>query len=226
MKKLILFAGIAIITAYTSAIFAQDNCKVLMPGIGDTYTGSCKKGFADGQGEASGIDQYKGQFKKGLPNGTGTYIWQTGESYTGGWKMGLREGHGKYVFKSQGRDSVISGMWKGDKFIGENPPAPYVIEYRNSIGRVSCIKVGERPYVKYVFSRNGSESNNISDLLLQGSSGSERMNSSFTGFEQVTFPFTGKVSFKAPNSWMSATITCELRLVINEPASWVVTMFY
>ncbi len=216
----------AITSVYASVVFAQNNCKVLMAGIGDTYKGSCKKGLADGHGEASGIDKYKGQFKKGLPDGTGTYTWQSGDTYTGEWKKGLRDGRGKYIFKYMGRDSVISGLWKDDKYAGENLPAPFIVEYRNSIGRVSCIKVGERPYVKYVFSRNGAPSNNISELLLRGSSGSEKMYSSFTGFEQVTFPFTGKVSFKAPNSWMSAIINCELRLVINEPGSWVVTMFY
>jgi hypothetical protein len=115
---------------------------------------------------------------------------------------------------------------KGDKNIGERALAPYVIEYRNSIGRVSCIKMGNRPYVKYKFSRNGEESNNISDLLMQGSSGSERTGTSFTGFEQVTFPFKGKVTFKAPSSFMTSILTCELRLVINDPGSWIVTIFY
>jgi hypothetical protein len=125
-----------------------------------------------------------------------------------------------------GRDSVISGAWKEDKYIGERPVAPYVIEYRNSIGRVTCMKVGERPYVKYKFSRNGGESNNISNLVMQGSSGSESNSASFSGFEQVIFPFKGKVVFYAPNAFMAATLTCEVRITINEPGSWIVTMFY
>jgi hypothetical protein len=226
MKRAILFTEIVIMFLFASALYAQSNCKVLIPGIGDSYSGSCKKGLADGPGEASGIDRYKGKFKKGFPDGVGTYIWQTGEIYNGEWRKGLRDGNGKYTFKYMDRDSVLAGVWKEDKYIGERALTPYVIEYRNSIGRVSCMRVGDRPYVKYKFSRNGDESNGINNLLLQGSSGSESNTVSFTGFEQVTFPFKGKVTFTAPNSFMTSMLTCELRIVINEPGSWIVTMFY
>jgi hypothetical protein len=226
MKRIILFTGIAIMSLLASLLHAQDNCKVLITKINSSYNGSCKKGLADGSGEASGIDHYKGEFKKGLPDGVGTYIWQTGETYNGVWKKGLRDGNGKYTFKYMGRDSIISGIWKEDKYIGQQQLEPYVIEYRNSIGRVSCMRIGDRPYIKYIFSRNGGPSNNINNLLLQGSSGSESNATSFTGFEQVIFPFKGKVTFTAPNSFMTSTLNCELRLSINEPGSWIVTMFY
>ena len=226
MKKIILFVGLLIFSLYSSHTFAQNTCKVLMSEISGTYNGSCKKGLADGLGEAIGVDRYKGEFKKGLPNGIGTYLWHTGETYNGEWKSGLRDGKGKYVIKSMGRDSTISGIWKEDKYIGQQQLEPYVIEYRNSIGRVSCMRIGDRPYIKYIFSRNGGPSNNINNLLLQGSSGSESNATSFTGFEQVLFPFKGKVTFTAPNSFMTSTLNCELRLSINEPGSWIVTMFY
>jgi len=197
-----------------------------MKEISGSYSGECKKGLADGKGEAKGVDRYIGAFKKGLPDGNGTYIWHTDQTYSGEWKRGLRDGKGKYTNKYMGRDSTISGIWREDKYIGETDIETYIIEYRNSIGRVSCIKIGDRPYVKYVFSRNGGPSNNISNLLLQGNSGSESNSSAFTGFEQVTFPFKGKVTFNAPNSFMTSILFCELRLVINEPGSWIVTMFY
>jgi len=226
MKRVVLIAGIVTMSLSASAIYAQSNCKVLIPRIGDSYAGSCKQGLADGSGEAFGIDQYKGEFKKGFPDGVGIYFWQTGETYNGEWKKGLREGGGKYTFKYMGRDSVLAGVWKEDKYVGERDLASYVIEYRNSIGRVTCMRMGDRPYVKYKFSRNGGESNNINNLLMQGSSGSESNTASFSGFEQVIFPFKGKVTFNALNSFQTATLTCELRLIINEPGSWIVTMFY
>jgi hypothetical protein len=204
----------------------QTPCKVLLPRIADSYTGECKQGLAEGEGEAYGIDQYKGNFRKGMPDGQGTYIWQSGEIYKGEWKKGLREGTGEYSFKSNGRDSLIAGEWKDDKFLGDKPLQPYIIEYRNSIGRVSFTRVGDRPYVKYKFSRNGSELNNLSNLLLQGSSGSENLSTAFTGYEQVTFPFSGKVYFNAPSSFMTTLLTCELRITINQPGSWIVTIFY
>lgn len=226
MKRTVLLAGMLTLSLSTNVALAQTNCKVLLRSISDSYTGSCKQGLANGRGEAFGTDHYKGVFRKGLPDGVGTYFWQTGETYVGEWKKGLREGSGKYVFKYSGRDSILTGVWKADKYIGEKVLDQYMIEYRNSVGRVTCMRVGDRPYIKYKFSRNGGESNNINNLLLQGSSGSESNTASFTGFEQVTFPFKGKVIFNAPNSFMSATLTCELRFIINKPGSWIVTMFY
>lgn len=227
MKTTRLLVGIVTLSLLTNVIYAQSTCKVLIPKIGDTYTGSCKNGLADGLGEAFGIDHYKGDFKKGFPDGSGTYIWQTGEKYEGEWKKGIREGKGEYTFKHMGRDSVITGIWKEDKYIGKKAMSPYVIEYRNSIGRISCIKIGtNRNYVNYKFSRGGIPESNINGLNMQGSSGTEHLTSSFIGFEEVTFPFKGNVKFIAPNALNTATLNCELRLTINEPGAWEVTIFY
>ena len=226
MKRLIITGGVLILFLSAQVIFAQGDCKVLMSGIDKIYNGSCKRGLAEGQGEASGMDHYKGNFRKGFPDGKGTYFWKTGEIYKGNWKLGLRDGEGEYTFKYLGRDSVMTGFWKDDKFAGGQVLPPYVIEYRYSIGRVSCIRMGDRPYVKFQFSRAGSMLNDITNLLLQGSSGSEINTVSFTGFDQATFPFKGKVTFTAPSSLGVATLTCELRLTINQPGSWIVTMYY
>lgn len=227
MKKAKLLAGIIIWSLMASTILAQSNCKVLMERIGVTYNGSCKNGLADGKGDATGVDHYSGEFKKGLPDGSGTYIWQTGEKYKGDWKKGLRDGKGEYSFYSSGRDSVLAGIWKEDKYIGKEIIAPYVIEYMNSVGRVTCTKIGtNNSYVAYKFSRAGLSGTTIDGLTMQGSSGSERIEMNFTGFENVTFPFKGKVRFLAPNALNSATLNCEVRLTINEPGAWIVTLFY
>lgn len=226
-KKVTLTAVILMAAILTAPVLnGQSTCKVLIPRIADSYTGECKQGLAEGEGEAFGIDQYKGEFRKGMPDGQGTYVWQTGEIYKGGWKKGLRDGNGEYSFKYNGRDSLMAGIWKEDEFVGNKQVPPYVIEYRNSIGRVSFTRVGDRPYVKYKFSRNGSELNNLSNLLMQGSSGSESLSTAFTGYEQVMFPFKGKLVFNAPSSFMTSQLNCELRISINQPGSWVVTIFY
>ena len=226
MKPGKMLVGTVILFGFVSMLCAQNTCKVLKPEISVSYTGPCKQGLADGIGEATGDDYYKGDFVKGLPDGKGTYIWKNGATYNGEWKKGLRDGTGTYSFKSEGKDSVLVGKWKNDKYLGNPAVALYAVEYRNSIGRVSFIRVGDRPYVRYKFSRNGAESMGISNLLMQGSSGFESTSASFTGFEEVTFPFKGKVTFNAPNSFMTSMLTCELRFVINTPGSWIVTMFY
>lgn len=221
MKRMVLMLSIFILTCYASCVIAQDDCLVLVPRIGVTYTGSCRKGLANGQGEAIGLDHYIGEFKRGYPEGFGTYRWQTGETYVGEWQKGLRNGQGTYTYKYIDRDTTITGLWKDDKYVGLEEIKPYQIEYRSGIGRVSCFRTGDRPYVRYVFSRG-----NISNLIMQGSSGTENFITSFTGYDQVKFPFKGTLKFTAPNAWMTAMLICELRLTINQPGAWVVTISY
>ena len=221
MKRMVLIQGIIALTLFASDILAQDECQVLLPRIAVTYNGSCKKGLADGQGEAIGIDHYIGEFRKGYPDGHGTYKWQTGEIYEGEWSGGLRNGDGRYTFSINGKDSVLVGKWKNDKYVGFASIPPYVIDYRNGIGRVSCVRTGDRPYIRFVFSRGS-----VNGLLMTGSSGTENITTSFTGYEQVDFPFKSTLKFSAPNAWMTAMIYCELRLTINQPGAWVVTISY
>jgi hypothetical protein len=222
MKRLIL--SILVISTILT-VYGQENCRVLVPSLVGKYTGDCKDGLASGNGEATGVDFYSGEFAKGLPNGKGRYIWKDGSTYEGQWKKGLRDGNGIYVSKHAGRDSVQNGIWKEDHFVGEKRIEPYVIEYKNGIARVTCMRIGDRPYIKYKFQQSGLEANIVSGLLLQGSSGTERNNPEFTGFESVTFPFSGKLTFTAPNTFRTAMINCEIRFRVNEPGSWLVTIF-
>jgi hypothetical protein len=226
MKRKNLITVMLALMLIAGSAGAQTTCQVLLPGLAGKYTGDCKSGLADGTGEAIGEDYYKGEFVKGLPEGAGTYLWKNGAVYIGEWRRGMRHGKGKYEFTYQDRDSVLAGEWKNDKFMGIKVPPPYVIEYRYGIGRVTCWKIGDRPYVKYKFSRGGGDTYSVSNLMMQSSSGSERTNVEFTGYEQVEFPFWGKITFTAPNAWYTAMLTCELRLTINEPGAWIVTISY
>ncbi|MCJ7820684.1 MAG: hypothetical protein MUP53_05735 [Bacteroidales bacterium] len=229
MKKVVLLSAvITMILLPCSIINGQDNCKVLIPRIGDSYKGSCKNGLADGRGEAFGVDQYNGDFKKGYPDGNGTYIWQSGDRYEGDWRKGLRDGKGTLIVKYMGRDSVLAGVWKQDTYLGKEVLPPYVIKYRNGVGRISFMKFGDTPYyIKFKFTRGGETTGgNVTGLLLTGNTGNESMTTTFTGYENVTFPFEGKVKFTAPNAFNTAEINCEVRFVINQPGAWVMTIFY
>ena len=236
MKQAVMLLGFLMLASWFSEATSQTNCKVLKPGIDSIYTGGCKQGLADGQGVASGIDNYTGEFKKGVPNGTGTYTWSTGEKYEGEWKKGLREGTGTYTIMYDGRDSVVTGIWEGDKYLGEKSIPPYSIEYRSGISRVTCVRTGDQPLrVYYKFTRGGTTSEHtspISGLLLQGSSGNESGSSNNFGFDVVTFPFEGKVKFSAPSAFSSqgsqsaVMLNYELNFIINQPGAWMVTIFY
>jgi hypothetical protein len=236
MKRNVLFISLLMISSLISSSYSQNDCKVLKPGIDVKYSGGCSKGLADGSGEAYGTDQYIGEFRKGLPDGLGTYTWHTGEKYEGEWKKGMMNGTGKYTIRYDGRDSVLSGIWESNNYVGQKALSPYVIQYKSGIVRVSCQRQGDQPfYVRYKFARGGSTSENtnaISNLLFQGSSGNESQTGNYFEFENVTFPFEGKVQFSAPSALSSPTATnavtlnYELRLLINQSGSWMITIYY
>jgi len=226
MKRRLFITVILIFSAGFTALNSQTPCRVLKPQIAGTYSGDCRNGLADGKGEATGEDFYKGEFVRGLPDGDGTYTWKNGATYKGQWKRGLMDGTGTYTHKNSGNDTVLSGKWKNDKYLGNSNASAYKIEYTNSIGRVTVIRVGDRAYVQYKLSRGGGGTDEISNLMLQGSSGTENNQTPFTGFEQVDFPFKGKVTFNVPNSFRTGILSCELRFTIFEPGAWIVTMYY
>jgi hypothetical protein len=228
MGRLFTLALFSVLMAVGTDAQIIGPCRVLLPKIADSYTGQCKNGLAHGTGEAFGIDQYRGDFRKGLPDGVGIYIWHTGDQYEGEWEKGLRDGYGVFTMKYQGRDSIVAGVWKKDHFLGEEEPPDYAVTYRQGVGRVTCIRMGgSTHYVKFKFTRSGEASaGSISELLLTGSSGAESITDTLTGYENVEFPFEGRVRFTAPNAFYSSQLSCEVRFVINRPGAWTVVIYY
>ncbi|MDZ7607199.1 MAG: hypothetical protein U5K79_16780 [Cyclobacteriaceae bacterium] len=70
--------------------------------------GECKKGLANGQGNAKGTDEYEGQFKDGLPHGTGTYIWANGDVYTGAWKKARKKARANSPKRMDGHQRLLA----------------------------------------------------------------------------------------------------------------------
>lgn len=108
-------------------------CKVEKETINSSYSGECKKGKAHGKGKASGVDMYEGEFKNGLPDGQGTYTWSSGNIYTGKFVKGLREGNGTMRYKkTNAPDSVVTGFWKKDSYVGKNEH-PYFVYFKSKL---------------------------------------------------------------------------------------------
>ncbi|MES2418497.1 MAG: hypothetical protein V4541_09950 [Bacteroidota bacterium] len=125
MKK-ILITG-CFLLASTMIANAQDDCKVLMKEISQSYKGDCKNGKANGKGEAKGKDSYSGEFKNGLPDGKGNYLYSNGDFYNGSWSNGKKDGQGSLSFKREGKtDSLVIGFWKKDKYMGKYEHLIYV----------------------------------------------------------------------------------------------------
>lgn len=121
--KLLLF----VLFPFFSVFAYSQNCTVLMESLKGTYEGDCKKNKADGKGTANGEDTYIGEFKSGYPDGKGKYVWKNGDWYEGEWKKGIREGQGSMHYISvKTKDSLVSGFWKKDKYIGKYEK-PYIV---------------------------------------------------------------------------------------------------
>lgn len=111
-------------------LFSQD-CSVEKESLKGTYTGDCKNGKASGKGKAVGTDTYEGEFKSGLPDGQGTYVWANGNSYTGKFAKGTRDGKGVMVYKRTNvADSVIDGYFKKDDYVGKFEK-PYLVYFKS-----------------------------------------------------------------------------------------------
>ena len=102
--------------------YSQDTaqfCKVLSPMLNMEYKGECKKGLANGKGEARGAHRYNGNFKNGLPHGKGIYFYTDDNFYTGEFQDGIKEGKGEMHFSRKDMpDSIIKGYWSGDQYRG------------------------------------------------------------------------------------------------------------
>ena len=74
----------------------------------------CNNGF--GACEFANLGSYSGQFKDGLPHGSGKFIYSNGHKYLGEWKKGKKDGIGKYLFPS---GVTYEGEFQDDFFDGK-----------------------------------------------------------------------------------------------------------
>jgi hypothetical protein len=118
-----------ILLAFTLSSNAQsDSCKVLLEKISGKYTGKCLNGLANGKGTSIGEDTYIGNFKNGLPDGKGKYVYKNGDIYKGSWQNGHKDGKGEFVYTLNGKKCTLVGYWKKDEYIGVTEPnAPYKV---------------------------------------------------------------------------------------------------
>jgi hypothetical protein len=202
-------------------IYAQDKCNVVMPKLSGIYTGDCKKGLAHGKGMAKGIDSYEGEFRKGYPEGTGTYHWADGTSYEGSWKVGMRDGMGKMIYQ----DSIVEGYWKEDKYIGKKLIVPYEIINVRSVDRYSIIKSADSPnQVEIRITQGGADNTTISGPSLSYDNGSEFRMGNVFGIRNINFPITIKAVYSTWTQLHTVQYEVTFEFRINEPGLWKVVI--
>ncbi|MFZ4549832.1 MAG: hypothetical protein ACOYN4_20455 [Bacteroidales bacterium] len=206
-------------------LFGQEKCKVLTPAISGTYEGKCKNGLANGKGIAIGTDKYEGQFSKGLADGEGTYTWSTGEKYVGEWKAGQRNGTGTYTSQVDGKDSIQSGMWKNDKYLGAKPKAPEILYSvgvdRNYIKRIGSAK--NRIWID--ISQNDSRNKGITNLNISTTSGLKSKIGESIVFTEVVFPVIVRIKYTPIHKTHFAESNVSFEFELFEPGDWTVELF-
>jgi hypothetical protein len=205
-------------------ISGQESCKVLVPEIAEQYIGKCKKGLANGKGLATGIDTYEGVFKKGYPEGKGTYTWSTGEVYTGEWLKGKRNGIGTYTYTEDGNLVVQEGVWKDDIYVGPVPEKPKVLS-SVSIERYSFQRQGDGNQVLVSFYLNGSNNVDLENFSAVSTSGTKFESPGKVGFESIVFPFTCKISYNSWNKTRTSRVLTRFEFEITEPGRWMVNLY-
>ena len=212
------------ISASPYLLFGQEKCKVLTPAISGTYEGKCKNGLANGKGIAIGTDTYEGQFSKGLADGEGTYKWSTGEIYVGEWKAGQRHGIGTFTMKTDGNDSIQTGLWKNDTYAGPKPKQPNII-YKIGVDRYN-IKRTDSPKNRVLIDifQNGSRNKGVSNLNITSTSGYDVKVGESVGFNEVVFPVMIRIRYTTFNKTHAAVNNVTFDFELFEPGDWTVEL--
>ncbi len=228
MNSLLLYLLFPLVLLFGSGkVHSQPECKVLMEEIADEYQGDCRRGLAHGIGIASGVDHYEGRFRRGLPHGAGKYTWKNGDVYSGRWRNG--EKHGEGVFFDAEKDSTFAAVWRrGEIFRKLDSPddkPPYVVQYSRNVTRHRILRVGDGDRVFFAVGEP-MRGRRISHLSVFGSSGNYIELRNMVGFENVAFPFQGKIVFYAPSRTGLVTYQIEFMFEINEPGNWEVILHF
>jgi len=126
MELLIRTVVVSAALLISAAAMAADlSCRVTDPELQGSYSGPCVNGLAHGQGVASGVARYNGDFVAGRKQGAGVKTWPNGDRYEGEFADDRRHGRGSYAWGAQ-------SAWPGERYNGE-----YVVDRRHGQGTYS-----------------------------------------------------------------------------------------
>ena len=220
MKSILVALVLTFISIYA---YCQDISEpVLKKELAGKYEGELKKGLAHGEGIATGLDNYTGHFIKGFPEREGTYIFSNGDVYYGEFLRGLFSGKGSLTIKKASGDSIVEGYWEAGKYVGKTMVAPYEISNKTGSVNPSIINSGEGnkveivvfdPYNKYI----------IPQIMAMGQF-TQQTYYARNLFAEAVFPLTFDIRYSCTNKMRSGMVDSTIRIKINKPGNWQITL--
>jgi len=204
--------------AFTLPMEAQavkrKSCKVKIKELQGEYDGYCLKGLAHGEGVAKGEHTYKGEFKKGLPHGTGVYTYSDGSRYEGEFKKGMRHGEGK-MFKL-GQEPVFA-VWKKDEKVREIYEEEHTVKLTRNVTNVRCRVLDTRKNRVEFFINRGA---NIENVEIISQTGQFFQDSRILRVEDVIFPEKMRISYQVWNKMMTTKDDVLIDIEFESPGNW------
>jgi len=220
MKSIFIALVYTFISCYA---YCQDiTGPVLKIELAGKYEGELKKGLAHGEGTASGFDSYTGHFVKGFPEREGTYTFSNGDVYHGEFIKGLFSGKGSLTIKKASGDSIVDGYWEAGKFVGKTMVAAYEISNKTGSVNPSIIRTGDGnkveivvfdPYNKYI----------IPQIMAMGQF-TQQTYYARNLFAEAVFPLTFDIRYSCTNKMRSGMIDSTIRIKINKPGNYQITL--
>ncbi|MCK4853606.1 MAG: hypothetical protein KAT31_05080, partial [Bacteroidales bacterium] len=134
-------------------------------------------------------------------------------------------GKGTMIYPTVGEDSIVTGYWKKDEYVGKELIPPYRIKRTQGVIRSSIRKVND---VGSGFSVTlylaGSFNTNIDNWSMDYSSGQEFESGRKRGIENAIVPYTVSIKYRVWNTMQSQQHDVFFDFTINEPGTFEVTI--
>lgn len=214
---------------------AQFNCKVMVEALQGQYNGDCKKGLANGEGSAKGVDTYVGSFKKGYPHGFGVYTFANGSTYIGNYRGGLKDGYGLLNTITEAGDRIQDyGLWLADSLMAPNDPkALFRVKNRKGI-KVVDPKLNRDKSIKNQiwinFQIDGVTDKSVVVSKATISSGKQmdtrdRALDTLVAFEDIeTFPVTFTLEYEIRKTNQFEAVECFAEITLFTAGLWEINL--
>lgn len=233
MKKIVSIIGLILL--FCSYTFGQYDCKVLIENLQDQYNGECKKGLANGEGSAKGVDSYSGKFKKGYPNGFGVYTFANGSNYIGNFRKGTKDGYGLLNTLSEAGGLVQDyGLWLADSLVIPNDPkALFKVKNRKGIKLIDpklSRDIASKSQIWINFQVDGVPDKTVLISKVEISSGkqldtSERSLNTLIAFDEIKiFPTTFKLIYHIQKSNHFEVQDCLVEVTLFTKGLWEINI--